>query len=156
VRNRWLKPVLASVILFAVVALIVIGCSMKRRALASVSANRSAGKSAQQTVSQKHRTEHRRASVHDSMKPCDAASVVTEQSGTPTLQEDGVSARALAQAEEATDTSQAVTPSIIRVLVTVETDKQPDPALRLFHSPAQPGRRPPDSGWQHFRPQAGR
>lgn len=69
--NRWFRPVLAAAILSVVVAIIVIGCSMKKRAPANVSANTATGKK-HQTVSQKHRSERRRASVHDSVKPCDA------------------------------------------------------------------------------------
>lgn len=153
-RNRWLRPVLAAAILLVVVVFIVIGCSMKKRAPANVSANTSTAKSTQQTVSQKHRSERRRASVHDSVKPCDADLVVSQQSGNHSLQEDG-SARAIPHADEATVTSQAVTPIITRILVTVETEGQPDPALRLLQPPAQARKRHPDSGWHHFQPQAG-
>lgn len=133
-RNRWLRPILAAAILFVVVVFIVIGCSMKKRA-SNVSANTSTGKSTPQTVSPKHRSERRRASVHDSTKPCDAASVVSRQGENPTLQ--------------------TVTPNITRIVVTVETERQSDPAFRLFQPPAQAGSRRPDSGWLHFRPQAG-
>lgn len=151
-RNRWLRPVLAAAILFMVVVLIVIGCSMKKRAT-NVSANTPIAKSTKQTVSQKHRSERRRASVHDSVKPCDAAPVISQQSGNSNLQEDD-SARALPHAGEATVTSQAVT-SITRILVTVETERQPDPAFRLFQPPAQARKRHSDSEWHRFRPQAG-
>lgn len=156
-RNRWIRPTIVAAILFVVVALIVIGCSMKHRASAKLSA-KPAGKSAQQTTAHKVRTERRRANAHRSARPCVVPpSVVTQQQDNNAPTQDGTasSARALPNENAVTGSSRATTPSTIRILIAVETEKQPDPAFRLFPRPAQAGRRPPSSGWQHFRPQAG-
>jgi hypothetical protein len=157
VRNRWIRPTIVAAILFVVVALIVFGCSMKHRASAKLSA-KPAGKSAQQTTAHKVRGERPRANAHDSLKPCVVApSVVTQQESTGAQTEDGTSssARALPSENTGTGNSRPMMPSTIRILIAIETEKQPDPALRLFQPPAQAGRRPPSSGWQRFRPQAG-
>ena len=132
-RNRWIRAAIAAAILFVVVVLIVIGC-MKHKAPAKLSANSSAGKSTHQTAPRKIRTERKRANARDSIKPCVIApSVATQQHSKTAAQENGLS-----------DSAHAL-----------ETEKQPDPAFRLFLPPAQAGRRPSNSGWQHFRPQIG-
>jgi len=143
VRNRWITLAFAAAVLLVVIVLIVIGCSMKHRASAKLSA-KPAGRSAQQATAHKVRSERPRANAHDSVKPCVVApSVVTQQQGNNAPTEGG------------TSSSRPMMPSTIRILIAIETEKQPDPALRLFQPPAQAGRRPPSSGWQHFRPQAG-
>ena len=154
-RNRWITAAVAVTILFVVVVLIVIGCSMKNRAPAKLPTSKSAGKSTQQAA-HKIRTERKRANARYSAKPCVIAPSVTPQRGNTALTEDGISGstHAIPQDDEAAR-SHSATPSVIRIIVAVETEKQPDPAFRLFQPPAQAGRRPPNSGWQHFRPQAG-
>lgn len=149
-RNRWLRATIAATVLFVVVVLIVIGCSMKHRAPAN--ANTSAGKNTQQTTVRKERNLRRRVNAHRSAEPC-APSVATREHGNSGISD---SARLSPQDSDApTLQSHSTAPSVIRILIAVETEKQPDPAFRLFQPPAQAGRRPPNSGWQHFRPQAG-
>lgn len=157
-RNRWIRAAIAATVLFVVVVLIVIGCSMKHRAQSKLPA-KPAGKSTQQTTARKLRTKRSRANAHDSVKPCVIApSVATQQHSKTAAQENGLSdsAHALSQDNDAPRVlPHSSAPGVIRILIAVETEKQPDPAFRLFQPPAQAGRRPPSSGWQHFRPQAG-
>lgn len=157
-RNRWIRPVTIAAILFVVVVLIVIGCSMRHRAPAKVSA-KPAGKSTQQTTAHKPRTKRSRANARDSVKPCvTTPSVATQQHRKTAAQENGLSgsAHALSQDNDAPRVlPHSSAPGVIRILIAVETEKQPDPVFRLFQPPAQAGRRPPNSGWQHFRPLTG-
>jgi hypothetical protein len=158
VRNKWIRPLIVAAILFAVIVFIVIGCSMKHRAPAKLAA-KPAGKSTQPTIAHKLRTKRSRANAHDSGKPCVIApSVATQQHSSTAAQENALSdsTHALSEDNDAPLVRPKPSgPSVIRILITVETEKQPDPAFRLFQPPAQAGRRPPNSGWQHFRPQTG-
>lgn len=149
-RNRWFRATIAATILFVVVVLIVIGCSMKNRAPAN--ANTSPGKDTQQTAVRKDRSQRRRVDAHRSAEPCAPSVAVREHGNTGISDSTQVSPQ---DSHSPTVPSHSAAPGVIRILIAVETEKQPDPAFRLFQPPAQPGSRPPNSGWQHFRPQAG-
>lgn len=154
-RNRWIRPTIVAAILFTVVVLIVIGCSMKHRAQATQSA-KSAGKSAPKTIARKVRTVRRCANAHDSVRPCVIVpSVSADQQGSCTVPSAGISdSEHVIPPDSCMLTLYSAMPTVNRILITVQTEKQPDPAFRLFQPSAQ-ACRPPNVGWRHFRPQAG-